>query len=76
MAYGHAERTLAAIRCLEAETDELLSARDHLDPDEEQWLQEVLPQAAADGGSPQRRGRRRPAVRQAGRGRCGTLACP
>ena len=43
MAYSHAERTLAAIRCLEAETAELLSARDHLDPDEEQWIQEVLP---------------------------------
>jgi len=76
MAYGHAERTLAAIRCLEAETAELLSARDHLDPDEEQWLQEVLPRAATDGGSPQRHGRQPSAVRQAGRGRCGTLACP
>jgi hypothetical protein len=54
MAYGHAERTLAAIWCLEAETAELLSARDHLDPDEEQWLQEILPQAATDSGSPQR----------------------
>jgi hypothetical protein len=48
MAYGHAERTLGAIRCLEAETAELLGARDHLEPDEEQLLQEVLPKAAAD----------------------------
>jgi hypothetical protein len=36
MAYGHAESTLATIRCLEAETAELLSARDQ--PNEEQWL--------------------------------------
>jgi hypothetical protein len=33
MAYGHAERTLAAIRLLEAETRELLSSQDRLDPE-------------------------------------------
>lgn len=41
MAYGHAERTLAAIRLLEAETRELLSRQDQLDPEEAQWLRDV-----------------------------------
>jgi hypothetical protein len=43
MAYGHAERTLAAIRLLEAETIELLSAQPLLDPEQEQWLREARP---------------------------------
>jgi hypothetical protein len=38
MAYGHAERTLAAIRILEAETTDLLASQDHLDPEQAQWL--------------------------------------
>jgi hypothetical protein len=41
MAYGHAERTLAAIQRLEAETVQLLDSQDHLDPDQEEWLREV-----------------------------------
>ena len=38
MAYGHAERTLAAIRILEAETTDLLVSQDHLDAEQAQWL--------------------------------------
>jgi hypothetical protein len=41
MAYGHAERNLAAIRQLEAETRELLSGLPQLDPEQLQWLQET-----------------------------------
>jgi hypothetical protein len=41
MAYGHAERTLAAIRRLETETRELLLGRTSLDPEQEQWLREM-----------------------------------
>jgi len=41
MAYGHAERTLAAIRLLEAETRELLDGLPQLDPEQSQWRQEV-----------------------------------
>jgi len=41
MAYGHAERTLAAIRLLEAETRDLLDGLPQLDPDQAQWRQEV-----------------------------------
>jgi len=45
MAYGHAERTLAAIRLLEAETRELLASRDQLDPEETQWLRDTTESA-------------------------------
>jgi len=38
MAYGHAERTLATIRLLEAETAELLRNRPDLEPEQESWL--------------------------------------
>jgi len=41
MAYGHAERTLAAIRLLEAETRELLDGLPQLDPEQLRWRQEV-----------------------------------
>jgi hypothetical protein len=41
MAYGHAERTLAAIRILEAETTNLLVSQDHLDAEQAQWLHGV-----------------------------------
>jgi len=41
MAYGHAERTLAAIRLLQAETRELLDGLPQLDPEQLQWRQEV-----------------------------------
>jgi len=47
MAYGHAERTLAAIRLLEAETRELLSSSlVHLDPAHTRWLQDAADAAA------------------------------
>jgi hypothetical protein len=41
MGYGHAERNLALIRQLEAETGEFLGTLDHLDPEQSAWLQEV-----------------------------------
>jgi hypothetical protein len=41
MAYGHAERNLALIRQLEAETRDLLSRLDQLDPEQSAWLQDV-----------------------------------
>ena len=40
MAYGHAERTLEAIRMLVAETRELLSEEPDLDAEQQQWLRE------------------------------------
>lgn len=46
MAYGHAERTLAAIRLLEAETRELLNGSQHLDPEHVQWLQDAAESAS------------------------------
>jgi hypothetical protein len=51
MAYGHAERVLAAIRRLEDETRELLSGLDQLDPEQAQWLEEVS-RPDAPGGRP------------------------
>jgi hypothetical protein len=41
MSYGHAERNLAMLRQLEAETRELLASLDQLDPERSAWLQEV-----------------------------------
>jgi hypothetical protein len=41
MAYGHAERNLAQIRQLEAETRKLLGSLDQLDPEQSAWSQEV-----------------------------------
>jgi hypothetical protein len=46
MAYGHAERTLATIRWLEAETRELLAGREHLDPEQAEWLRDVMESAS------------------------------
>jgi len=43
MAYGHAERALATIRRLEAETRELLLGLDELDQEQAQWLAETAP---------------------------------
>jgi hypothetical protein len=43
MGYGHAERNLALIRQLEAETRELLDTLDQLDPEQSAWLQENQP---------------------------------
>jgi hypothetical protein len=40
-AYGHAERNLALLRQLEAETRQLLESLDQPDPDQSAWLQEV-----------------------------------
>jgi len=45
MAYGHAERTLATIRLLEAETRELLSRQEHLDQEQAEWLREAAESA-------------------------------
>ena len=46
MAYGHAERTLATIRLLEAETRDLLCSQEHLDPEHAQWLREAADSAS------------------------------
>lgn len=46
MAYGHAERTLAAIRLLEAETRDLLNGLEHLDPEHVQWLRDAVESAS------------------------------
>jgi hypothetical protein len=43
MAYSHADRVLETIRRLEAETRELLSGLDSLDPEQAQWLQDTGP---------------------------------
>jgi hypothetical protein len=42
MAYGHAERNLALIRQLEAETRDLLSRLDQPDPAQSAWWQDVI----------------------------------
>jgi hypothetical protein len=44
MGYGHAERNLALIRQLEAETMELLDTLNRHDPEQTAWLQEVISQ--------------------------------
>jgi hypothetical protein len=41
MAYGHAERNLALIRQLEAETRQLLASMDQRDAEQPAWLQET-----------------------------------
>jgi len=46
MTYGHAERTLATIRLLEADTRDLLSRQEHLDPEHAQWLREAAESAS------------------------------
>ena len=45
MAYGHAERNLALLRQLEAETRQLLESLDQPDPEQSAWLQEVTSKA-------------------------------
>ena len=40
MAYGHAERNLALIRQLEAETEDLLGTLKELDPEQSAWWQD------------------------------------
>ncbi len=46
MAYGHAERTLAAIRLLEAETRELLNRPADLDAGHARWLHNAAESAS------------------------------
>ena len=41
MAYGHAERNLALLRQLEAETRQLLESLERPDPEQSAWLQEA-----------------------------------
>ena len=41
MTYGHAERNLALLRQLEAETRQLLQSLDQPDPEQATWLQEA-----------------------------------
>jgi len=50
VAYGHAERALAAIQALEAETAELLRSLPQLDAEQSSWLEEIM------GAGPQARG--------------------
>jgi hypothetical protein len=45
MTYGHAERNLALILQLEAETRNLLVGLDRPDPEQSAWLQEVTSQS-------------------------------
>ena len=64
MAYGHAERNLALIRLLEAETWQLLTGLSQPDPEQSAWLQEITsprqaggqPRPGADGTEPRRGG--------------------
>jgi hypothetical protein len=46
MTYGHAERALATIRLLEAETRELLARQKHLDLEQAEWLHEAAESAS------------------------------
>lgn len=48
MTYGHAERNLAFLRQLEAETRQLLEHLDQPDPEQSAWLQEVPAQEMTD----------------------------
>jgi len=64
MAYGHAERNLALMRLLEAETWQLLTGLSQPDPEQSAWLQEIIsprqaggkPGPGADGTEARRRG--------------------
>ena len=49
MAYAHAERNLALLRQLEAETRQLLKSLDNPDPEQSAWLQEVTAAGHRDG---------------------------
>jgi hypothetical protein len=48
MAYGHAERNLALLRQLEAETRQLLEKVHQPDPEQSAWLQEVASKEMTD----------------------------
>jgi len=52
MAYGHAERNLALVRQLNAETRKLLGSLDQLDTEQSAWLQEVTSPGRQAGGLP------------------------
>ncbi len=73
MAYGHAERTLAAIRLLEAETTDLLLSLPQLNAEQLTWLRErtqacrrpasgLRPNGDADAPTDHRRHRTAPAA--------------
>jgi hypothetical protein len=47
MAYGRAERNLALIRQLEAETRQLLASVTQPDPEQSAWLREASPDKVA-----------------------------
>ena len=49
MAYGHAERNLALLRRLEAETGQLLERLDQPDPEQSAWLREVASRGEVTG---------------------------
>ncbi len=57
MTYGHAERTLAAICLIEAETRDLLLGLGQLSPEQAQWLHDTaeLGTAELDTGAPLQR---------------------
>jgi hypothetical protein len=69
MGYGHAERNLALIRRLEAETMELLATLNQPDPEQSAWLREVAGQNSGRFGSagPKRHRRFRSSLRYGGR---------
>ena len=69
MGYGHAERNLALIRQLEAETMELLDTLNQHDPEQSAWLREVTGQKGKRFGSadPRRQRRFRSFMRYGGR---------
>jgi hypothetical protein len=47
MGHGHAERNLALIRQLEAETRDLLETLDQPDPEQSAWLEVISPERHA-----------------------------
>jgi hypothetical protein len=59
MGYGHAERNLALIRQLEAETMELLDRLNQHDPEQAAWFQEATSQTGMRFSSPDPPGQQR-----------------
>jgi len=57
VAYGHAERALAAIQALEAETAELLRSLPQLDAEQSSWLEEIMGAGLQARGAPACSGR-------------------
>jgi hypothetical protein len=60
MAYGHAERNLALIRQLEAETAQLLGDVAKPNPEQSAWLRDVAGQGKPSVTPTASRGRQRP----------------